>query len=132
MAGPISAKGGYLKVGPAGGAVATVADARNIRYEKSSENQVYGSSSTGGFRRRLAGYRDYVLSFDVYAQNGALIWTYEDGTSIKAEGYSATGVGFKGTFFIERISGIVDIEGGTLVGISVECGGDGTPGIESL
>jgi hypothetical protein len=132
MAGPISAKRGYLKVGASGGAVATIADARNIRYERTSENQIYGGSSTSGYRRRIAGYSDYMLSFEVYAQNGVLVWTHAEGASINVEGYSDTGIGIKGAFLIDRITGVVDIESGALVGISVECGGDGTPGLQAI
>lgn len=132
MAGPISAKRGYLKVSTLAGAMVEIADVRNIRYEKVSENQVYGSSSTEGFRRRIPGYQDYTLGFDVYAQNGVLLWVHDEGDFIKVEGYSDTGVGIKGTFCIDRIFGLTDIEGGTLVGITVECGGDGDPGLAAI
>ena len=131
MPGPISAKRGYLKVGLSTGSVATIPDCRNIRTEETSENQAYASSSTSGHRRRIAGHFDCTVSFDIYAQSGVLVWTYRRGDSIKLEGYSDTGVGIKGTFLIDRITNITDIEGGGLVGITVECSGDGTPGLSS-
>jgi len=130
--GPISAKLGYLKVATYGGALVLIPDCRNIRFEKVSEEQIYGGSSTAGRRRRIPGYQDYVLSFDIYAQGGVLHWTHDEGAYITVEGYTATGVGIKGTFLIGRITGIDDIEGGTLVGLSVECGGDGAPGLEAI
>ena len=132
MAGPISAKRGYLKVGLSTGSVATIPDCRNIKTSETSENQVYASSSTSGHKRRIAGQFDCSVSFEVYAQNGVLVWTYRRGDSIKLEGYSDTGVGIKGTFLIDSVEDAIDIEGGGLVGITVQCSGDGTPGLASV
>ena len=133
---PISAKRGYLKASTLVGAMVEILDVENIRHEEISEHQVYGSSSTSGFRRRIPGYQDFILSFDILPQGGRFIgavnWPHNEGDYIKVEGYSDTGIGIKGTFCISRISGIQDIGSGAIIGMSVECGGDGTPGLQSI
>ena len=124
MTAPISAKAGALSID-----TAVVSDVRNIRFEQRSDNKEYRSSSTAGFTKRIAGHKDYSLSFDVYAADGAIVFSKDEGDNIAVIATAVAGKTLTGNFIIDRISGIVDIEGGDLVGLSVECSGQGSPGV---
>lgn len=131
---PETAKAAVLKVDTTGTYPATtvIPDAVDIRFEKTSNNTPYQSSSTGGFVRRVPGAKDSTLSFTILAQAGVVVWTHAEGTVISACGMSNAAKGFKGYFIIDRITG--EIKPGTdeLVSITVECSGEGTPGVEAV
>lgn len=131
---PINAKDMVLKVDVAATYPATtvVLDATITRFEKISENSEYKSSSTAGRIRRFAGAKDYKLTFTILAQAGVVVWSHLEGAVISVYVITTGTTGYKGYFIIDRITAEVDVKTKEPISITVECSGEGSPGIEAV
>ena len=102
-----------------------IVDVRTFSINRSCELKPYNSSDTAKQTNRVAGNKDWTASISCYADGGSFNPGFEEGDSIAFVGVSVSGKTVTGTLLIESIEEEVDIEGGELVGISINGGGHG-------
>jgi len=120
MAGPISGKSGKVYVD-----AVEVADVRNWKVNRASDNKEYASSSTAGWKKRVAGNRDWSGSFEVYLQDGDMTLAFDDGDDITLILQTDSGQTFTGPAIVDGIDYDDNIEGGDPVAGTVNFSGDG-------
>jgi len=125
MAGPISGKSGKAYYTPEGGAKTEVLDVRSWKVSRLSDNKEYASSSTAGWKKRVAGNRDWNGSFEVYTQDGDLALGFDEGDKVTLELLSDTGMTLTGPAIIDSIDEDVQVEGGDPTAATVNFSGDG-------
>jgi len=119
MAGPASSVGGSAKWGNA-----TIPDVLKWTVNPKNETQAYASSSTAGWKKRLAGCKDLSGSIDTKVQDTGLLPCKPGDKAILVLKGSA-GVSFSGPAIIDDISIETDIDTGAIIGLSINFSADG-------
>ena len=117
---PISGNGGNVTAGGP-----DIVDVRTFSINRSADNKPYNSSDTAGQTHRVKGNKDWTVSISCYLDGGDFDLGFDEGDTVAFVGISVAGKQIAGDILIDTIEAEVDIEGGELVGCTINGGGHG-------
>lgn len=109
-----------------GGSFTEIPDTRQWSFELDSDNKAYRSSSTGGGTKREAGHSDITGgSIQVYAPDSPDDFPVREGDKVDLKLVESSSKTHYVEAIIDKINPATDIEGGEIVGYTINFSGDG-------